>query len=405
MNSGFRFSDYLIFLILFVNLYISTDLPGQFTLKSSIHYIQIALIIIFLFCTIDFSKIRFNPYGINLTGFIIIFICLAFILSTFVFNFGSNSDFKSIAKIITYPLVIYVFFNYLGYKFVNDQNYFENYLLVFLYFGILNSIVSWLILFLNLFPDSTYYFTTHGIFVHPNTASFLFILEIPLALYFYYIKKINLVTVSAVMLLLILTLLFTFSRAGYLGAFSAVFIFMFLVSKSKKVFLVSVFVLLLVVSTFLIDFITAKQDSSYGRLLLLLTAYNMILQSSHSMLWGYGVYSGVEIFREEKLFFGNYEFVDDPHNFLLLMGIQFGAVIPFLVLLFIMLVYAKVFFLNKKNYSGDEMISIYLSVSVTSGYLINNMLEDAIAYTEYFVMPVFLMFLGYLYYSGKKFSL
>ncbi len=399
MKVSFTFSDYLIFLILTLNLYISTNLPGQFTIKSNIHYLQIGIIILLLVCTLQFKKLSFNPFNINMMGILILSIASFFILSSFVFNISNNSDLRSVAKLVTYPLIAYVFFSYLGKRLSDSDALFNKYMMVFIIAGVLSSLISLLIFVLGISPDLTYSFTTHGIFVHPNTTSFLYILIIPITIYYYYSGKINSFTLTLLLVLFITVLLYTYSRAGYLGAFSATLIFTFLRSKSKKIFLIISLIVILVTSLFLFDFITAKQDSSYGRAILLLTAYNMIIQNSGSFLWGYGVYNGVEIFREEKIFFGSNEFVDDPHNFILLSGIQFGAVIPILALLFIFFIYVKFFLTGKNKFSEQTLLNLYLCVSVTAGLLINNMLEDVIVYPEYYIMPVFLMFLGYLYYS------
>ncbi|MEO8209070.1 MAG: O-antigen ligase family protein [bacterium] len=399
MKTNFQLSDYLIFFILSVNLYISTNLPAQFTLKSNIHYIQIGVILFLLICTFKPQEMRFNPFNLNSQKILLITVAAFFILSSFVFNISNNSDLKSFAKLITYPLIAYVFFFYTGKKLLRSDIMFEKYMKVFILAGAISSLISIIIFGLGISPSPSYFFTTHGIFVHPNTTSFLYILIIPLAIYFYYTGKINSFSLTVILSLFIIVLLFTYSRAGYLGAFSAVLIFTFLKSRSKKVFIFTSLFIILVASTFVIDFTTAKQNSSAGRLLLMYTAYHMIFQSSSSFLWGYGVYNGVEVFREEKLFFGSYEFVDDPHNFILLSGIQFGAVLPLLALVFVIFLYFKFYMTDKEKFSERKLLNIYLCISVTAGYLINNMLEDVIVYPEYYVMPVFLIFLGYLYYS------
>lgn len=358
-----------------------------------------------LLCTMQFQDISFNPFKINMMSLLLICIASFFILSSFVINLSNNSDLKSFAKLITYPLIVYVFFNYSGKKLSVNGGLFQKYMKVFIQIGVVSSLVSILVFALGISPSPSYSFTTHGIFVHPNTTSFLYIPLIPLAIYFYYSGKINSFTLILLLALFITVLLFTYSRAGYLGTVSAALIFTFLRSKSKKIFFITSAFIIFIASVFLFDFVTAKQDSSFGRALLLLTAYNMIIQNSSSILWGYGVYNGVEIFREEKIFFGSMEYVDDPHNFLLLAGIQFGAVLPILVLMFILFIYYKFYKYDRKKFSGESLLNVYLCISVTAGFLINNLLEDVIVYPEYFVMPVFLMFLGYIYYSiffGKE---
>ncbi len=388
-------------MLLLLNLYISTILPGLFTLKSIIYYAQLALVILFIIAVVDFGGIRFKIFEPGIFSILSVLLAAGFFFSSFVVNISTGSNLSAIAKVLTYPAIILIFFFYLGNKLYTYNESFKSYMTVLLFAGLFLSLIALVMLITGIGARTEYSFTTHGLFVHPNTASFIFIIAIPVALYMYYSNRIGLPSLLIILTVMTVALLFTYSRAGYIGVFSSVICFLFLRSKKKKTFLFLALIFILIAVSLLMDFIMAKQDSSYGRLLLALTAVNMIIESGSSILWGYGVVNGVELFRDEKAFFGSYEFVDDPHNFILLLGIQFGMVVTVLVIAIITFVYAKVFMLDKARLSNERLLNLYLSISISTGLLINNLFEDILVYPEYYIMPVFLMFFGYMYFSAK----
>ena len=370
-------------------------------MKSIIYYAQLAIFLLLMIAVVDFSEIRFSIFDPGILSVLSAALVAGFLFSSFVVNIGSGSNPSAIAKVLSYPAIIYIFFFYLGKKLYAKDESFQSYMTVLLITGVLLSVMALAMMVTGIGARSEYSFTAHGIFVHPNTASFLFIIAIPIALYMYYTKHIGLPSLLIILAVLTIALLFTYSRAGYIGVFSSAVCFLFLRSKRKKTFLIVALLSIVIAVNLLMDFIMAKQDSSYGRLLLAITAVNLILESSSSMLWGYGVINGVELFRDEKSFFGSFEFVDDPHNFILLLGIQFGMVVTILVVSIIIFIYAKVIMLDKSKLSSNKLLNLYLSISVSTGLLINNMFEDILVYPEYYIMPVFLLFFGYMYYSAK----
>lgn len=400
MNYKFTVADLLIFLILFFNFYISTILPGMLTVKNYIYIIGLVLSFALLLIT-------FNPAGAGISFRGTVFfsalataLILSFILSS-IYSSSFSSGIRTIAKTLLFFPVVYFFFAYLGKKLCFESGAFDAYIRIFYYSGIFLSITGIFMLVTGIGLRGEYSFTSHGLFVHPNTASFIYIVTVPAAIYLLGTGKISMTAFVPVIVLLIVTLLLTFSRAGYIGTFSAMIIYLFLNSRKRLVFTAISLLAIIAGVNLLMDFITAKQDSSFGRMLLALAAVNMIIESTGGFLWGYGVFRGLEIFRDEKLLFGSYEFVDDPHNFVLLMGIQFGMIVTAISLLIILYVITRVLLMKKEHIEIMTLRKIHLSLAVCSGLLINNMFEDIIVYPEYYVMPVFLMFLGYLYNIAK----
>ena len=126
----------------------------------------------------------------------------------------------------------------------------------------------------------------------------------------------------------------------------------------------------------------------------------MVIDSASSFLFGYGVFHSLDIFFTEKLFVGSFEIVVDPHNMILLLAIQFGMIITVSFLLFVIIVITtsmRKFYLLNSDIKGGTILSFALVINL----IIQNQFEDIIVYPEYFVFPIFLVFLGYLYHTYK----
>lgn len=398
MTARFQVADYIIFCLLLVNLYISTWLPGMFFVKNIVSFAGLALFMCFAAVVVFPAGIKLR---IDLTNVLIILILLAFCISALVFNFSDSAAPRAAAKLLSFPALFMMFFVYAGKKLAQNISAFDAYMTAFLVSGTVLSLFSLLMFAAGAGGEPDQLLSAKGVFVHPNTASFMYIIIIPACIYLINSGRIGLPLGMVILIVFSIALLFTYSRAGYIGVFAAVTTYMFLRSGRKLVFLVIYLAAIAVAVNLLMDFFTAKQDSSLGRFLLAVTAYDMITDNTTNMLWGYGIEKGLLIFRDEKQFFGSFELVDDPHNFVLLAGIQFGLVVTFLFISLILLIYYRIARMNKRILLKNELDSVYLASAVTSGLLLNNMFEDIVVYPEYYVLPVFLIFLGYLHYKEK----
>jgi len=192
-------------------------------------------------------------------------------------------------------------------------------------------------------------------------------------------------------------LLFTFSRAGYIGALVGLLIMIY--KKSRFMFFVFVFFILLISSTIVLQFATAKGTASaFSRAQVMLTGYDMIVNNGLSkFIWGYGVVNSREVFIQELG--SSYDVTREetgPHNFILTLGIQFGMLLTTLVCVYIFILLTRTFLSIKRNIEQGNYYKVVLSVSIVIGILIECQLEDIVVYPEFFVMPMFLIFLGYL---------
>lgn len=402
MVKKFEISDYLIFSVFFVSIYINTLLIGFSFLLTNVYYFQAILFILFLIVRFDVkSFLNFQFPKIDFLNFEILLMFLVFIYSSFVINLSNNSDSKSLIKLTTYPIIFILFFLILAKKLYSDNNVFEKLLNAVLYLGLAHSLFSIIVFFLFPSLNPTYSFSITGVFKLPNTVAFLYTALIPILLYKYFTKQINFYIFAVIFALFLFCLLFTYSRSGYMAF--CIILLVSSYSKSKKVFFASLLLLLVIIGLLFSDFATSKTDSSLPRLLLYLTAVEMIFRDVNHFLWGYGVIKALDLFIEEKLLFGSFEQVISPHNFIFLLSLQFGALMPISFIIFVITIYFKTTYINAKKILVNRKMQASLCIAVTLSLIFQSLLEDILAYPEFFVMPIFLTFLGYLYYYIKNY--
>ncbi len=249
--------------------------------------------------------------------------------------------------------------------------------------------------FSGIYLDDRFSYAAAGLFGHPNTMAFIYTITIPILIYKYFTNQYPFYKFIILMFILVIGLLYTFSRAGYIGCCIAILVFAY--KRSKKIFLLTVFILLIAFLNLFLIFSQSKGDSSYPRMLLVLTAIDMIFyRGSTFMLWGYGIFNNIKVFTSDKLFFGSTEQVVNPHNLFLLLSIQFGVLFTLSLFVLFVLIILKAF-LKKKYLNFRFSQRTNLGLFVLLGLFFQNMLEDIVVYPEFFVMPLFLIFLGYLY--------
>lgn len=396
-DSKFSFTDKIILSVILLNVYAISILPGGGALAKFVYPVHI-----FIFFLILISRFQYNTLSASLTiklnFFLVlgIFICILFVLSSFYINLGYNLQLRSIAKLLTYPIIIYLFFfSFPGIIFKEDL-LFEKFLTLYLIFSLFSAIVALLLLFLGINYNIEYTYSTTAFLEHPNTFAFFFTFAIPIVIYKYFTKQFNLVLTVVIEIILLSCLLFTFSRAGYIGAFTSILILTF--RRSKVIFIFAILVVVFLLSSFFLNFAASKTDSSVARLQVMSAAYGMIMNNGISnFLWGYGIFNNVKVFGNIISIFGRNE--ADPHNVILLLGIQFGMLLTAAVIVAILYLLVRVLLLARKKLSFSFKQKINLSLSIVVGILFQDLFEDIVVYPEYFVMPLFLIFLGYLYYS------
>lgn len=389
----------IIFALFVFSLFAITTLPGSFFLSKSIYYIQFAVFVFFVIFSLNNEKqlpsyvVRFNFFH-----FLIIISFLFFFLSSFYVNFEINLELRAIFKLLSYPIVVYLFLFYLPKYFYYDSDLFDQFLNYFLLFSVFAALVALTLFALRIDVNQKYNYTSIGFFAHPNSTAFIYTFAIPILVYKYYSKTISKGLLVVFILILTFGFIFTLSRGGYLGVLTAMSVIMF--SYSKKMFFLTISLLVPLIYFIVFNVAASKGDSSYPRLLLAVTAYDMIFNRGIvNMLWGYGIFNNVEIFVKDKFLFGSVEDVVDPHNVFLLLAIQFGLLFTISLIITVFYLLIRVISKNKKNWSRPKVMRVHLCFSICCGIIAQNLLEDIVVYPEYYVMSFFLILLGYLYRS------
>lgn len=273
---------------------------------------------------------------------------------------------------------------------------FETLLNVVTAFSLANGLFGWFTLLAGLQQNPFYPGYLIGFFNHPNASGFSFSIVIPIVVYKMFMKKGNRFVMLALLVFFLISMLFTFSRAAYISAGLSILLISYF--KSKRLFIIMLGISFILVVTIFADFAASKGGlSSISRLLLFVTAYDMIVADPFHFMWGYGVINFYDTFTAEKMFLGSLEIVADPHNFILLLGIQFGMLLTTMTVVYALFTLFKSGFSIKKHpkESHHRDLFIFCFASVVS-ILMQNLFEDILIYPEYFLMPLFLIYYGFL---------
>jgi hypothetical protein len=403
LTKKFELYDYLFFLFLIVNVYpLSNFFAAGFiyNFSSLIHIVLFCILIIYKFDFKDFFRFKFPK--LNIIYFETFLMLIVFAISSYYINSSVNFKPYAFFKLFSFPIIFYLFFAFFPDRFYKNDELFEKVLSVLLYFGVIHAFLSFVILYSGFVENELYVGYAVGIFHNPNSTSFLYTIIVPILFYKFTAKKIKTVTFIVLLLILSYSLLFTFSRAGYISFFIIIMLFSY--SKSKATFFVMLFLSVALIFLVFLNFAFTKTDTSFSRALLYYASIKMILNDTTHFLWGYGVEEAIKIFINEKINYGSFESVISTHNFILQLAIQFGVLLPILFLLFVINVNIRILKVKKKL-SPEKILLINYCLISSIALFIQNMVEDTLAHPEFFIMPIFLFFIGYLYRGWNEIKL
>ncbi|MBM4157963.1 MAG: hypothetical protein FJ216_04180 [Ignavibacteria bacterium] len=388
---------YLIFRVFAVSIY-----PSILDIKADSYLFDLVFLYFFLianFHPYKFLNLRFNVK--NYTEKFLIITIFFVIFSTFYINIENNLNIQAIGRVTIYLFQFYILYFFLAKELNDDKNLFEKFLNGILIFCTISSIFSLLSLHFGYNSEGRKFVSSVGFFLSPNTTSFVYTFAFPILSYKYLIRKISLLPFILLLVLFLYCLLFTYSRAGFVGCLTTILILTFF--HSKRYFIITLALLIITTSSLFLDILLLKSDSSLSRSLLTLTAVGLITHDVNTLLWGYGTSYATKIFEDQKSLYGNFELnVSTPHNFILLFILQYGIItlLPFLFFL-INLIFRGIRIRSIIN-DDQRKKGIELSVSIILGLIAQNLFEDVFVMPEFPVMPLVLVFLGYLYYNLVK---
>lgn len=397
----FNLSSKILLFFIGYKIYIITVLPGASFVKNVSYYLDIFLLLIYLILVLDIKVIiKLKLLPANTTTFFLLLTLIMFIISTFYINISYALNLQAMIKTPIYILLFLSLFFSFPQVLVRNEDLFEKFLNYLIGISILSAFFSILSLHFGYNSENRIISAAIGFFNHTNTTAFIYSLVIPIVIYKYFSKRISLYGFIAMLGLFCYCLIFTLSRAGMMSVLLSVLFLTYF--KSRKIFYITVILMLILSFSFLIDILALKTDSSLSRGLLIFTAVNMLTRGTGYLLWGYGVTNVYKVFDEEKRDFGNFETnVNNPHNFLLMLSIQFGIMVllPYLAFLFVLLKNAIKIKTNMIN--NNTKLRLELCIAYIMGLILHNMFEELIIIPEFPFMPISLVFMGYMYYQIK----
>lgn len=400
----FRFEYKILFVYIFYKIYYITVFPGVDFLHSIVFYLDLLILVPFIVYNFNFDN--FFEFKINFYNLPIFFLYLTlffFLFSSFIVN-NSFISFNAFLKIIVYIVLFYSFFYKFSKILFKSDELFEKFLNIIIIFACISSFFSFCSVFFGFNSEGRFYGTTIGFFINPNSTAFVYSFAIPVIIYKFMTKRINNILFFIILLIFLYCLVFTLSRAGFIAVLISILFITF--SKSKKLFIVISLILLVILSSYINELLSLKTDSSLARGLLFLTAISIITSTTQTFLFGYGVTNAITVFEEEKKSFGNFEVtVNNPHNFILLIMIQYGllTLLPYLFFIFSLII-AGIKNRIKIPEIKDKR-KLELCIAIVLGLLAQNLFEEIIVVPEFPVMSVTLIFMGIIYcfiIKGKR---
>lgn len=392
-----KFYLYYITSLIIVKVYAVTFLPGASTLRGYINIIDSSLLFAYFIFAIELKDLLLKNFKLNVSLFFLLITLIFFLYSSLYVNISYNLNFFDIFKILNYIFHFIIFFIYFPRIIELKSDYFEDFLKGVLIFVLINSFFSLLSLHTG-FNQYRSLRTSVGLFMSPNSTAFIYTIGIPILFHKYWDKKIIAIAFIPLLLILFYCEIFTLSRGGYVGLLVSLMVLFY--TKSKKLFIITISVLSLLLFIFFYEIIALKTDSSLARGIIIYTAINMATKSLHYFLWGYGVTRATDVLYDEKQLFGNFEVnVNNPHNFLLLLLIQFGFLLTISYLIFLISVIINSVKLSQQKLQPFVKKRINLLIAIISGLIVQNLFEEIIIVPDFPLFSITLIILGLLYHS------
>jgi len=396
-NLNFDYEEFILYFVLLFGIVVLSVFPlgGKF---QSLSFIAVPFIFFSYYLTkLKIEKIIFLRIGKKHDAKSFLLFLIPFLVSVVIINSSDFINLFGLLKIVNFFLVGFFFTSEIPKLFSKYSDKFKRFLNFIVYFGTINSVAGIITYFIPSLATKGGF--ANGFFINPNTNAFFTIFSITVTLYFIFFEfkeKVdfqNKIKFYVFLLFLLINMLLTYSRAGYVGTLVSVLILLFLHSK-KKFFLILPVIAFLVVK--FISLMSLKGGSTFARLGLIYAAFEMLKSSNQGLMWGFGTISVFEKFEAFKSGIGEFfDPVNYPHNFILFYIMQFGLISLIPIFIYFSGYLIKSFkYLIKRNKFQNNYFVLFFTIFVT--IFIQSLFEDTILFPQYFVYPMFLVFFGYL---------
>lgn len=397
LEKRFELDEMIFYSIIFLGIFVMSIFPYSEQFQSYIVF-AFSLILIFLFLSkVDIKNVLNLTLGNKKDSLFFKVFILLFLISVIGYNFKDFINIYGFFKIFYFIFGGLFLSVYIPNRILSDKIKIKRFFKVLFIIGFLSSIAGIITIFYSFHPTQKPGYA-YGLFLNANTNAYLASFYIPVTLYALLYKKDifyngslrNFYIIG--LILMIINLLFSYSRGGYIGTATSSALLLFFYSKKR---FISIIIILALFNSQLLPFLTVKGGSNLSRIGLLYAAFEMLKSSSDGFLWGFGTVSVFTKFELVKASLGGlFDPVNYPHNFILFYIMQFGIISLIPLIYFIgKYLFKSVKCIFKKVENRDEII-IYFTIVFS--ILMQSLVEDTILFPHFFVFPIFLVFFGML---------
>lgn len=368
-----------------------------------------SILIIFISFILFVTSFNLNGSPLSITNskfkykLPIYFLLLSFIISTILFNPQELSSIVNILNLIALFLNVLIFTKIFPEFIIFNPIYFEKFVKLLTLFGIVTAIFGLLLLASGYQPNQMAVYLISFI-RHPNGVSIIFSITIVSTLYYYYWKKDTLPIAKRYFYIFSIVIQFiaellTQSRTGILGVVVSLIVFFFFQYRKKIILLLPLFIV--GINFFVLTYIVQKGAASFiSRFRLWLVAYNLIMKESNRLYWGYGFTESNILFKKNASIYA--EIVEHPHNAYISILLMFGVIFLSIFILFMIILSISNVIKLVKAKCNDEKLFYNFILSLMLSFLFQGLFESPLVLFWYFMMPVFLIILGFQYLILKN---
>lgn len=390
-----------------MELYRDSWLPGGgYLIGKEVYLITLMGFLLILYISDINNIFNFTPIRylrVNKYQFLLIFLLM---VSTFMYNIQEITNRNYLMRFFSFGVFIFIYFLLIPNFFYLNPGYFDKFLRLITYLGLLSAIFGFIVLVLGINPKKEFSDQLTSYIVHPNNSSIIFTISCITTIYYYHRKKSvhsfreNIFYLTS-FFIQIIAQLYTYTRAGYLGTSIGLLIYFSFYYRKKFLFILPM--VIISIPFFLRGFVSSKGFESFlSRFLLLIPAYFTITKNEQTLLWGNGTSDALKQFQNNLMYNLPQEGVLDPHNSYVTLIMMFGILFSFvLFVLIIKQIFKGIKRILSSEDTKERLIFIYITSFIIS-LCIQGLFDAELVKPEFYSMQFLLIIFGILRYSTMK---